>query len=131
MIRYVCDNPYCLNTFLSEDLDRNKICEICGNRLIHFGHTKKFDLEHAEIRKETREELKIKYIMLMEKSFNEGLTQEECIKLGRCFRIFHRERNEILKSVPLWNQYDKYKFVLTENRLMKRVKIRKRKKNER
>lgn len=132
MIRYVCDNPSCLNSFISEDLDIYNLCELCGSELIYIGKTKKDDVKNPYLPKETIEELKIKYVQLIEKSFNEGLTKDECCTVGRaCRKIKHRDRKDLLKCVSSWKSDVHYKHVLTESGLMKRVKIKKRKQNER
>jgi len=122
MIRYVCRNADCLNTFLSLDLERFKKCELCGQILMHVGKPEKIYDKPYPPSGESTQSLKIEYVRLMEKSLTVGLTEEEGRKIGRCVRnISPEERKKFLKKVHLWKEDVIYKHAMTEEGLSKMI----------
>lgn len=121
MLRYVCENPNCLNTFLSPDLDIFKKCEFCGEHLIYVGKPKRDSDEtpYPPI-DETKEDLKIKYVKLRRRALKWGLTKSECLTVGRSVRkIPFKERKQLLEENGLWKEEVIYKHVKTKEGLIK------------
>lgn len=112
MFRYVCENPTCLSTFLSPNLDIFKKCDLCGDGLIHVGKPdKEENIEYPPI--ETIEELKDKYLKLREKAIRIGLLESECLTVGRAFRkLTFEERKRLLQENGLWKEGVIYKHVM-------------------
>src|SRR6185437_5531057 len=122
MIRYVCKNPYCLNTFLSPVLDIFKRCELCGDTFIRVGNPETNNDESLYPPLETIKELKNKYVKLRKKSLREGLTEEESLTIGRAVRkIPLYEREKLLRINGLWKNGIIYKHIMTKNGLIKMV----------
>lgn len=121
MLRYVCKNQNCLNTFLSHDLDIFKKCESCGEHLVHVGKPdKQGETDYPP--PETKEELKAKYIKLREKKLRIGLLKSECLTVGRAIRkLSFQERKQLLQEHGLWEEGIIYKHMMTEGDLLKIV----------
>ena len=121
MIRYVCKNPYCLNTFLSPDLDIFKRCELCDDTFIHVGNPERSNSDsYPPV--ETLEELKIKYIKMRDKALREGLTEDECLTVGRAVRKIRLPmRKKLLRESGLWKEGIVYKYIMKKNGLLKMV----------
>jgi hypothetical protein len=126
MLRYVCPNPNCLHTFLSPKLEFHSRCELCKRFLLHFGKPEKETQPSPSI--ETMTDLKEKYASLTKKSLDIGLTDEECIIMGRAFRKLGFDiRKQIIEDSGLWQNGVIYKHVMIDG-LLKMV-IDKRKMN--
>jgi hypothetical protein len=115
MLRYLCNNPNCLNTFLSADLLKSKKCELCGSFLTHLGKPENATDSPAN---ETIKELKVKYVKLREKAFRIGLLEHECIIVGRAIRKLSFEmRKKLLQDAGLWEEDIIYKHVMIDGLL--------------
>lgn len=121
MLRYVCENPNCLNTFISPDLDIFKKCEFCGQHLIHVGKPQRDGDEtpYPPIG-ETKEELKAKYVKLRRWALKWGITESECLTVGRAVRkIPFKDRKQLLEESGLWQEGIIYKHIKTKEGLFK------------
>lgn len=119
MIRYVCNNPVCLNSFLSDLYEPSKKCH-CGNILLHFGN-----IPEKEIPKKlTSQQIIDLYPILWKKSLEIGITEEEGIILGKCVKLTTWEfRKKQLKKKGIHiSDNDIFKFTKTKDGLLKRVK---------
>lgn len=123
MLRYVCENPNCLNTFLSPDLDIFKKCELCGEHLIHVGKPQRDgdDKPYPPLG-ETKEDLKAKYVKARKHALSFGMTDDECLTVGRAVRkLSYEERKQALQENGLWQEDIIYKHVKSKEGLWKMV----------
>lgn len=119
MIRYVCKNPYCLFTYLSDTFDKNKKCDLCGQLFMSFGKPNLTQSKPNIVL--SRHDLLKEYVMLQQKAISIGLTEDECIKSGRAVRLLsYEERKNALEKAGLWDESIIYKYVFVDG-LMKMV----------
>lgn len=124
MLRYFCDNPNCLRTFLSPYLDIFRKCESCGNLLKHVGKPERAgeDKSSPYPKDERKDDLKIKYVELRRLALKFGLTDDQCQMMGRAIRkLPFKERKRALEENGLWEEGVIYKHVQTKEGLMKMV----------